>query len=96
MRGIADWYRKWEQEFPRRKLVPKNIYMKSTFLPSRNNVVMVEYTCTETDKQGREDTYDGVTVIHSKDWVKIVKVTECIAYAGLPQLSTLLEPTAEA
>lgn len=94
--AMVEWYRRWEREYPQRKLVPKSICMKSTFLPSRNNILMVEYTCTETDKQGREYTYDGVTVIHSKDWVKIVKVTEYIAFAGLPQLSTLLKPSGEA
>ena len=56
---------------------------------------MVDWTCTETDKQGREYTYDGVTVLQMED-MKIVKVTEYISFAGLPQLSSLLTPTGTA
>lgn len=93
--AIADWFRRWEQEFPHRKLVPKNVCMKGTFLPNPNNVAMVDWTCTETDRQGREYTYEGVTVAHFKGG-KIVRASDYISFAGLPQLSTLLKPTAEA
>ncbi len=44
-KAIADWFQRWEQEFPQRKLVEKNVCMKSTFWPSRNNVLMVDWTC---------------------------------------------------
>ena len=92
-KAVADWYKKWEEEFPQRKLVPKTVCMKGTFWPLRNNVVMVEYTATETDKQGREYTYDGVTVLQLRNTTKVAKVTEYIAFAGLPQVSDLLKPT---
>ena len=95
-KAVAEWFQRWEQEFPQRKLVPKNVCMKGTFWPSRNNVLMVEYTCTETDKQGREYMYDGVTVLHIKNMTKVAKVTEYIAFAGLPQLSDLLQPMGKA
>jgi ketosteroid isomerase-like protein len=88
-KAVADWFQRWEQEFPQRKLVERNVCMKGTFWPSRNNVVMVDWTCTETDKQGREYAFDGVTVLHMQS-MKIVKVTEYISFAGLPQLSSLL------
>ena len=91
-KAIADWFQRWEQEFPQRKLVEKNVCMKGTALPSRNNVLMVDWTCTETDKQGREYTYDGVTALHMQD-MKIVKVTEYLSFAGLPQLSSLIQPS---
>jgi ketosteroid isomerase-like protein len=91
-KAIADWFQRWEQEFPKRKLAEKNVCMEGTALPSRNNVLMVDWTCTETDKQGREYTYDGVTVLHMEG-MKIVKATEYISFAGLPQLSSLLAPT---
>jgi ketosteroid isomerase-like protein len=91
-KAIADWFHRWEQEFPQRKLVEKNVCMRGTFWPSRNNVIMVDWTCRETDKQGREYTYDGVTALHMQD-MKIVKVTEYLSFAGLPQLSSLIQPS---
>jgi ketosteroid isomerase-like protein len=90
-KAIADWFLRWEQEFPQRKLVEKNVCMKGTFWPSRKNIIMVDWTCTETDKQGRMYEYDGVTVLHMEN-MKIVKSTEYISFAGLPQLSSLLAP----
>ena len=94
-KAAADWFKRWEEEFPTRKMVSKNLCMKGTALPSRNNVMMVEWTCTETDRQGREYEYDGVTVLHMEN-MKIAKVTEYISFAGLPQLSSLLTPTGTA
>ena len=94
-KAAADWFQRWEEEFPTRKMVSKNLCMKGTALPSRNNVMMVEWTCTETDRQGREYEYDGVTVLHMEN-MKIAKVTEYISFAGLPQLSSLLTPTGTA
>ena len=91
-KAVADWFQRWEQEFPQRKLVEKNVCMKGTFLPRRDNVIMVDWTCRETDKQGREYTYDGVTALHMQD-MKIVKVTEYLSFAGLPQLSSLIQPS---
>jgi ketosteroid isomerase-like protein len=90
-KAIADWFQRWEQEFPQRTMVEKNVCMKNTFLPSRNNVMMIDWTCTETDRQGREYEYDGVTTLHMKN-MKIVKVTEYISFASLPQPSTMLKP----
>ena len=94
-KAIADWFHKWEQEFPKRKLVAKNVCMGGTCLPSPNIVMMVDWTCIETDKQGREYKYDGVTVVHMRN-MKAVRVTEHISFAGLPQLSTLIRPTVKA
>jgi len=91
-KAIGDWFHRWEQEFPKRKLVANNVCMKGTCLPSPNNVTMVDWTCWETDKQGREYRYDGVTVIHTRN-MKAVKVTEHISFAGLPPISSLIKPT---
>ena len=94
-KAIADWFRRWKEEFPKRKLVAKNVCMKGTCLPSPNNVIMVEWTCWETDKQGKEFKYDGVTVHYIKNF-KITHVSEYISWAGLPQLSNLIKPSAKA
>jgi len=91
-KAIADWFHRWEQEFPKRKLIAKNVCLKGTCLPSSNNIAMVDWTCWETDKQGREYKYDGVTTIHMKN-MKAVRVTEHLSFAGLPPISSLIKPT---
>jgi ketosteroid isomerase-like protein len=94
-KAIADWFQRWKKEFPKRKLVAKNVCMKGTCLPSLNNVMMVDWTCWETDKQGKEFQYDGVTVMHLKN-MKVVHASEYISFKGLPPLSTLIKPTGKA
>jgi ketosteroid isomerase-like protein len=94
-KAITDWFRRWKKEIPRRKFVVKNVCLKGTFLPSPNNVVMVEWGCVETDREGREVRYDGVTVVELKN-MKTVRATEYISFKGLPKLSTLIRPTGKA
>ena len=90
-KAIGEWFERWKKEFPKRKLVPKNICMRGTCLPSPTNVCMVEWTCWEKDKQGREFQYDGATVLHIKN-MKVVHASEYISFKGLPQLSALIKP----
>ena len=90
-KAIAEWFERWKKEFPKRKLVAKNICMRGTCLPSPTNVCMVEWTCWERDKQGREFQYDGVTVMHIKN-MKCVHASEYISFKGLPQVSNLIKP----
>jgi len=93
-KAIADWFRRWKEEFPKRKFDVKNICFSAwPLMPT--NVTTVQWSLAQTDKQGREFKYDGVTVLHTKN-MKIVRVTEHIAFAGLPQISTLIKPTAKA
>jgi ketosteroid isomerase-like protein len=94
-KAIVDWFKRWEEEFPQRKLVPKNVCMKSTAWPSRNNVMMCDWTCTETDKSGRQYRYEGVSVLRMEKG-KIVQMADYISFAGLPQLSSLLQPSSTA
>ncbi len=89
--AITDWFRRWKVEVPKRKFVVKNVCLKGTFLPSPNNVIMVEWGCVETDKEGRELRYDGVTVFEFKN-TKGVRAAEYISFKGLPKLSTLIKP----
>ena len=91
-KAIADWFHGWEQEFPKRKMVLRNVCLKGSFLPSPNNIAMVDWTCIETDKHGVEYRYDGATTIHLKN-MKAARVTEHISFSGLPQLSNLIRPT---
>jgi len=94
-KAITEWFQRWKKEFPKRKLVAKNVCMRGTCLPSPTNVMMVEWTCWELDKQGKEFQYDGVTVVHIKN-MKIVHASEYISFKGLPQLSTLIKPSSKA
>lgn len=61
---------------------------------SPTNVVTVEWSLSETNKEGKEFKYDGVTVIHVKNF-KTIRASEYISWAGLPQLSTLIKPAGE-
>ena len=90
-KAIADSFERWKKEFPKRKLLVKNVCMKGTCLPSPTNIVMVEWSCWEKDKQGKEFQYDGVSIIHVKN-MKAVYESEYISFKGLPQLSNLIKP----
>ncbi len=92
-KAIADWFRRWKEEFPKRKFVVRNICFGAWPL-SPTNVVTVEWSLSETDKEGKEFKYDGVTVVHMKNG-KTIRVSEYISWAGLPQLSTLIKPVGE-
>jgi ketosteroid isomerase-like protein len=93
-KAIGDWFRRWKEEFPKRTFEVKNICFSAwPLMPT--NVTTVQWSLTQTDKQGREFKYDGVTVIHMRN-MKAVRVTEHISFAGLPQLSNLIKPIAKA
>jgi hypothetical protein len=94
-KAMGEWLQRWKKEFPKRKFTVKNICMKGTCLPSPTNVVMVEWSCWERDKQGKEFHFDGVTVIHIKN-MKTIHVSEYISFKGLPQLSNLIKPLGKA
>ncbi len=93
--AIADWFHAWEEAFPKRRLEVKRVCVNGFYLPGRTSVTVAESTYTETDKGGREYAYDGVTVLQSRNW-KIVRATEYVSFAGLPQLATLLQPDTKA
>ena len=92
-KAVAEWFRKWIEEFPKRNFVIKNICFGAWPL-SLTNVVTVEWSLSQTDKEGKEFKYDGCTVIHMKNG-KAIRVSEYISFAGLPQLSTLIKPVGE-
>ena len=94
-KAIAEWFERWKKEFPKRKFVVKNVCMRGTFLPSPTNICMVEWTCWEKDKQGKEFQYDGITVLHAKN-MKLVHVSEYLSFKGLPQISNLIKPLGKA
>ena len=90
-KAIAEAMQQWKKEFPKRKFVVKNVAFSAwPFCP--NNVVMVEYSITETSKDGKEFKYDGASVFHTKNF-KVVHGTDYISFAGLPPFSTLVKPT---
>lgn len=91
---VLDWFHKWYEQFPKRKLIPKNIAF-AAWPMSPNNVCIMEWTCEETDKGGREYRYDGASATEMRNG-KAVRTTEYIACKGLPKLSTLIKPTVKA
>jgi len=94
-KAIAEWFERWKKEFPKRKFVVKNVCMRGTCLPSPTNICMVEWTCWEKDKQGKEFQYDGASVLHVKN-MNVVHVSEYISFKGLPQISNLIKPLGKA
>ena len=92
-KAVAEWFRRWIEEFPKRYFVIKNICFGAWPL-SPTNAVTVEWTCEETDREGKKFKYDGCTVTHVKN-SKIIRASEYISFAGLPQLSTLIKPVGE-
>jgi len=90
-KAAIEWFHKWYEQFPKRKLIPKNIAFAAWPL-SPTNVWIIEWTCEETDKEGKEFRYDGATVMQIKGF-KSFRHTEYIACKGLPQLSALMKPT---
>ena len=93
-KAMIDWFHKWYEQFPKRKLIANNISYAAWPLCPRN-VLMVEWTCVETDKEGKEFKYDGVTVTEFRNF-KGIRSTEYIACKGLPQLSNLIKPVGKA
>jgi ketosteroid isomerase-like protein len=90
-KAVLEWFHGWYEQFPKRKLIAKNIAFAAWPLSPRN-VCMIEWTCEETDKEGKEYKYDGATVSEMKNG-KGIRTTEYIACRGLPQLSNLMKPT---
>ena len=91
---IAEWFQGWKKEFPKRKMVLNDICFKSWPL-SPSNVWMIDWSITETNKEGLEFKYNGVMVLHVKNF-KMVRGADYISFKGLPKLSTLIEPTGKA
>jgi ketosteroid isomerase-like protein len=97
MRGkkaIADWLHRLKKEFPRRKVNVKSICFSAWPL-SPSNVAMVEWTWQETDKEGREFTYDAVSVMKMKKF-KLVQGGDYVSFKGLPKISDLIKTTVKA
>jgi ketosteroid isomerase-like protein len=93
-KAVADAFQQWKKEFPKRKFVVKNICFSAwPFCPK--NVLMVEYSITETSKDGKEFKYDGASVFHMKNF-KVFHGTDYISFAGLPPFSTIVKPTGKA
>lgn len=90
-KAIAEWFQKWEKEVPKRNFEMKNLAFAAwPLMPT--NVLLVDWTLTETDKEGKEFRYDGSSVCYIKNF-KMVRGSDYISFKGLPQLSTLIKPT---
>jgi hypothetical protein len=92
-KAIAEWFERWKKEFPKRKFDVKSICFSAWPLMPRY-VMTVQWSLTETDSQGKEYTWDGVSILRMKNF-KTVRGTEHISMLGLPQVSNLIKPTAK-
>ncbi len=93
-KAIAEWLQRWKKEYPSRKFDVKNIcYSAWPLCPT--NVCTVDWTFTQTNREGKEFKYDGVTVFDIRNF-KMVHGSDYISFKGLPQLSTLIKPTVKA
>ena len=90
-KALAEWFQRWKKEFPKRKFVVKNICFSAWPL-SPTNVYMFQWNLTQTDRQGREFKYDGVSVLEMKNF-KVTRSGEHISFKGLPPISSLIKPT---
>jgi len=90
-KAIAEWFQGWKEEFPKRKMVLKNVCWSAWPL-SPTNVCMIDWSITETNKEGLEFKYDGVMVLHTKNF-NVVHGADYISFKGLPKLSTLIKAT---
>lgn len=93
-KAIAEWFQGWKTEFPKRKMVLKNICFAGWPLSPRN-VCMIDWSITETNKEGTEFKYDGVMVLRTKNF-KVFRGADYISFKGLPRLSDLIKPTGKA
>lgn len=91
-KAVADWYTRYKEAFPKRKMDVWNICFASWPLCLKN-VVTLQWSIVETDKQGQTFKIDGTTVMHLKNF-KITAGTEYISYIGLPMLYDLMKPLA--
>lgn len=89
-KDVADWFCRWKEEFPKRTFEVKSICFSRWPLCLRN-VFTAQWSCTETDKQGKTYGYDGVTVFQTRNF-KCVRATEHISFTGLPKVSDMLKP----
>jgi len=98
-KAIAEWHRKYVEEYPKRKFTVKDICLGETFpLLSAfigKSVIMVDWSITETNKEGREFRYNGASVLHMRKG-KCIYASDCISMVGLPPISSLTKPTAKA
>jgi len=98
-KAIAEWHRRYVEEFPKRKFTVRNICLREAFpLLSAligTSVIMVDWSITETNKEGKEFRYNGASVLHMRRG-KGIHASDYISMVGLPQLSTLMKPSGKA
>jgi ketosteroid isomerase-like protein len=98
-KAIAEWHRRYLEDFPKLKFTIKSICIREAFpLLSAligTSVIMTEWSLAQTDKDGRESKYGGITVSHVKR-MKAVYVSEYVSFKGLPQLFALMKESGKA
>jgi ketosteroid isomerase-like protein len=91
-KAIAEFFREWEKEVPKRKFEVNNITFAAWPL-MLTNVYVVDWTLTGIKKDGKEFRYNGFSVCHHKNF-KLVRGWDYWFLAGPPQISTPTKPTA--
>jgi ketosteroid isomerase-like protein len=79
-KAITEWLRNWEKEFPKRRFEVKNIAFAAwPLMPT--NVVLIDWTLTEVNKEGKEFRYNGYSVCHMKNF-KMVRGHDYMVSCG--------------
>ena len=86
-----EWLNRWKKEVPKREFEIKSICFSAWPL-SPKNICMVDWTLTETNKEGQEFKYDGASIFDIRN-SKMVFGADYISFKGLPKLSTLIKST---
>ena len=93
-KAIAEWLQRWKKEYPKRKFDVKSIcYSAWPLCPT--NVCTVNWTFTQTNREGKQFKYDGVSVFQIRNF-KVTRGSDYISFVGLPRLSTLIKPSGKA
>ena len=98
-KAIAEWHKNYVDEFHKREFTVKSVCLQET-LPLLatligTSVIMVDWSITESNRNGKEFRYNGASVFHMKKG-KCIYAADYISMVGLPQLPTLTKPTEKA
>ena len=74
-KSIVEWFRRWIDQYPKRKFVLRNVLVRDIFSFTATNVVAVEWDLSVTTKDGKDVEMQGVTVVEIKSF-KAIRATD--------------------
>jgi ketosteroid isomerase-like protein len=76
-KAIIEWWKRWIEQIPKRNFVLMNVCVRDVFSFSATNVVAVEWSTSMTNKEGKDFSLEGVTVIDIENF-KAIRETDYI------------------